>query len=124
MTSLGMQPKGSRAFRDSGARAATLILILPALCLMNAAMLAYSFFGGFWRQELAVYQYFLAPKNWDKMCQTRKAIQKKRRASDKEIVKRFTGKISFQDVQNPLLKYIANPLFNLYWLVVRNLIQW
>ncbi|MFA5022256.1 MAG: glycosyltransferase family 2 protein [Patescibacteria group bacterium] len=103
---------------------ATLILILPAACLMDIAMFFYSFLAGWWREELKVYNYFCRPKSWTKIIKTRKLVQQKRQVLDKEIIARFTGKIEFQDIQNPLLKYIANPVLNLYWQIIKKLIWW
>ena len=62
--------------------------------------------------------------SWSKTFKTRQTIQKKRKIKDKDIVKRFVGKIEFQDIDNPVLKYIANPIFNLYWQIVRRVIWW
>lgn len=103
---------------------ATLLLILPAATLMDLAMFFYSFISGWWRQELGVYAYFFKFKNWHEIIKTRAVIQQKRKVKDKEIIKRFSGVIDFQDIQNPLLKYIANPFFNLYWQVVKKFIWW
>ena len=103
---------------------ATIILISPACLLMDVAMFFYSFIGGWWKEELRVYNYFLLPRSWVKLLKTRKEVQKKRKVGDREIIKRFAGKIQFQDIQNPLLKYIANPVFNLYWQIIKRIIWW
>ncbi len=103
---------------------ATLLLILPAACLMDVGMFFYSFIAGWWREEFKVYGYFFKPLSWDKIVKTRQAVQKKRKIKDKEIIKRFVGKIEFQDLQNPLLKYIANPFFNSYWQIIKKIIWW
>ena len=102
----------------------TILLILPAGALMDILMFFYSFVGGFWRQEFQVYRYFLVFDNYKKILKARKFVQARRRVGDKEVIKRFVGVISFQDVQNPLLKYIANPIFNLYWRIIKIFIWW
>ncbi|MAF13875.1 MAG: hypothetical protein CMI53_03210 [Parcubacteria group bacterium] len=102
----------------------TLILITPACLLMSVAMFFYSFFSGWWWELLKVYGYFLNPINWIKISKARTKAQKIREVSDKKITKRFVGTIDFQDVQNPLLKYVANPIFNLYWQIIRKIIFW
>jgi len=102
----------------------TILLIAPVCILMDVAMFFYSFIGGWWKEEFRVYNYFLDPKNWATSLKARREVQSKRKVKDREIIKRFVGKIDFQDIQNPLLKYIANPIFNLYWQVVRRLIWW
>ena len=102
----------------------TLFLILPAATLMDIAMFFYAFFGGFWKEEFRVYTYFFRKKSWDNILKSRQDIQAKRKVKDKEVVKRFTGKIEFQDLNNPLLKYIANPFFNAYWQIAKRIIWW
>ncbi|MBU0879367.1 hypothetical protein KKH00_00965 [Patescibacteria group bacterium] len=51
-------------------------------------------------------------------------VQKLRKISDKEMLKGVVGIIDFQEIENPVLKYIANPLFNVYWSVVKKIIIW
>jgi hypothetical protein len=105
-------------------KTATLLLLLPVACLMDLMLFIYSFLGGWWRQELQVYYYFFQPQNWHKLAAARQQVQKKRRVKDREIVWRFTGLIDYQDITNPILKYIVNPVFNLYWQIVRRIIWW
>lgn len=102
----------------------TILIILPAGALMDILMFFYSFIGGFWKQELQVYKYFFKLSSYKKILETRKLVQSKRKVKDREVIKRFVGTISFQDIQNPLLKYIANPIFNLYWQIVKIFIWW
>ena len=105
-------------------RLGTLLLILPAYAVMCLGMLVYSLFAGWGGQYLRTNLYFCRLSSWRKIIQTRRQVQKKRRVTDRQIVGRFVGKIEFQDFQNPLLKYIANPIFNAYWQVAKRLIQW
>lgn len=103
---------------------ATLLLISPPLIIMGLSMFFYSFFAGFWREELRVCRYFLNSRNWQQIIKTRKKIQKNRHLGDAAVIKRFVGKIEFQDLSNPLLRYIANPILNLYWQIVKKIIWW
>ncbi|NUM25138.1 MAG: glycosyltransferase family 2 protein [Candidatus Buchananbacteria bacterium] len=102
----------------------TLILIAPACLAMNLMMLGYSFIAGWHRELFRSYAYLLKSENWQKIKKTRQQVQSKRRVPDREVVKRFVGKIEFQDLNNPLLKYVVNPVFNFYWLMVRRFIWW
>ncbi len=99
----------------------SLALILPPLFIMEAGMFFFSFFSGWWREKLRVYEYFLIPKHWRRIAAERRKIQKSRKVSDCEILKYFVGKILFQDIDNWVLRKIANPLFELYWRVIRKL---
>jgi len=103
---------------------ATLLLIAPAVCLMDLGMFIYSFAAGWWREELRVWAYFFRFSNWSKILANRRRVQKNRLVTDREIIKRFVGKIEFQDLDNPVLRYVINPVFNLYWQLVRCLIRW
>jgi len=102
----------------------TLLLIAPAYLVMSLALFIYSCFAGWGGQSLRILGYFLSVKNWRKIIATRRRVQKSRRLGDGEIVKRFVGKIEFQDLQNPLLRSVANPIFNAYWQVAKRLIWW
>ena len=104
-------------FQNYSAR--TLFLIMPALLLMETGLFVFSFFSGWWKEKLRVYKYFLWPKSWRKIVKTRKKIQKSRKVADKEILRYFVGKILFQDMDNWILRKIANPALNLYWKIVK-----
>lgn len=100
----------------------TLFLIAPALILMEAGLFIFSLASGFWREKLRVYDYFLRPKNCRRICEKRKKIQKSRKISDKEISKYFVSKIEFQDLKNVILDKIANPLFTIYWQIIKSVL--
>lgn len=103
---------------------ATLLLILPAFILMELGLFFYSLTNGLWQSKLKVYLYFLSFKNLAKIARNHRRKAKIRVVGDKFIAKYFIGTIEFQEIENPILKYIANPILNGYWLVVRNLIFW
>jgi hypothetical protein len=64
------------------------------------------------------------PKNWAKIIVKRRQVKKLRIKMDREIVMNFEGRVLFQEINNPVLKYIANPIFNLYWQVAKKVIWW
>ena len=101
----------------------TLLLILPALIIMEFGLLVFSFVGGWWKEKLKAYLYFLNINNWLKIFKRRQKVQGLRMISEKEAISAFSGKIMHQEVENPLWK-VVNPLFNLYWRVVKLLIVW
>ena len=51
-----------------------------------------------------------------------KLAQTNTQISDKELTRDFTSKILYQEVSNPLLDKIANPIMNIYWRLIKNLI--
>ncbi|MFH1522878.1 MAG: glycosyltransferase family 2 protein [Patescibacteria group bacterium] len=105
-------------------KCATILLILPALVLMDIGMLFFSIINGWFKTKIKVYYYFLKPNSWLKIFKARKEIQEIRKVKDKEMVKNFFGKVLFQEIDNPVLRYIGNPILNIYWQVVKRIIWW
>ena len=103
---------------------ATLLLIAPALVVINCAMLINSFISGWWKEELSVYGYFSNLSVWKKIIATRRSVQATRKRKDREVIAHFTGRIEFQDVDSSLLRYFINPIFNAYWQLIKRIIWW
>jgi GT2 family glycosyltransferase len=102
----------------------TLILIFPAFLLMELGMFPYVVLNKWTKAKLKVYFWFLVPKNFHLVLKKRKEIQKLRKISDKKLMKGMTGVIDFQQIENPVLKYIANPFFAFYWWIIKKVIFW
>ncbi len=105
-------------------RFGTLFLIFLPFLVMELGQLGYALLRGLFWTKLKVYGYFLKPKNWARMIKNKMGKAKLRKVSDRELAKLIVGKIEFQEIANPVLKYIANPVFNIYWKVVRQIIFW
>jgi GT2 family glycosyltransferase len=103
---------------------ATLILILPAFLIMEAGLFVFSFINGFWGEKIKCYFWIINPWHWPYLVKRRFQIIKIRKAKDHEVVRLFTGKIEFQEINNPILKYFVNPIFNLYWLLIKKIVKW
>jgi len=102
----------------------TILLILPPLIIMDLGMLAYSILNGWFSTKLKIYFYFLKFTSWQKIWQTRRRVKKFRQVSDRVITQNISGTIDYQEIMNPILKYIVNPIFNLYWKFIRLFIWW
>ena len=100
----------------------TLLLIFPAAVFMDLGILLYSVPSGWFITKLKVYFYFLKPKSWLKIFKQRQKIKSFREIKDRDIVRSFSGKVLFQEIENPVLKYIANPIFNFYWNIVKKIL--
>lgn len=105
-------------------RIGTLLLILPPFLIMEIGLLGYALLRGLAKGKIKVYGYFLNYKNWARMIKNRREKLKLRKVSDREIAKLIIGKVEFQEIANPILNYLVNPVFNFYWKVVRNFIFW
>lgn len=102
----------------------TLVLIMPAIIFMEAGMWFFSLVNSWFLVKAKADFYFLNPKTWIKILKKRKFLKRIKRVKEKEIVESFEGRVLFQEIANPVLKYIANPIFNVYWKIVKIFIFW
>ncbi|MCF6276640.1 MAG: glycosyltransferase family 2 protein [Candidatus Magasanikbacteria bacterium] len=104
----------------------TLMLLLPIALFLEFGLWFSAFKGGWIKERVRVYKYWLNTRNWQLWLGKRKNIQKIRRVSDKKLLENVATGIYFQEksMENPLLKYIANPMMTLYyWIIVRRLVK-
>ncbi|HTW96763.1 MAG TPA: glycosyltransferase family 2 protein [Candidatus Methylomirabilis sp.] len=96
----------------------TLILIMPALAIMEIGLALFSLQAGWFKEKLKVWNYFLSYDNWEYIKKARRRNQSLRKIKDKELSRLITGKIWYQEVNDWKLRLI-NPIFNAYWHLVR-----
>lgn len=104
--------------------AGTFLLILPALVIMEIGLLVVSFKNGWWREKLMAYFYFLMPSAWHGLFKSRALIQGSRRMKDIKTITDFSGKIEHQEVSSLLVDNVLNPIFHLYWKLIKLIIYW
>jgi GT2 family glycosyltransferase len=94
-------------------RASFLFLILPALLVMEAAVLCYAATGGWLGAKLRSYADFLRmSRRWR---QSRRTIQSTRLVSDRALVSAFNSRVSIPGVGDSGLLRVANFVFDWYW---------
>jgi hypothetical protein len=94
--------------------------------VMEVGLVFFSLISGWFAVRMSVYKYWLSLKHWQLWLAKRKYIQSVRKVTDKQILKLASDKVIFdeKDINNPLLKYIANPLMVAYWFVAKRIIFW
>jgi len=102
---------------------ATLILILPALIVMEFGLLIFAIKGSWLKEKIDVYKYFFSLKHWRYIKKARQTSQKLRRIKDRELVPMISSKIAYQEINSPALRF-ANLIFTVYWKVINKLIIW
>jgi len=101
----------------------SLILFFPPLLIMELGTSYFAWKSGWLKEKKKVWLYFLNPRNWTYLLQARRQAQSLRRVPDYKILPLFSGKIMYQELANPILKYIVNPLFSVYFIVFRFFIK-
>lgn len=98
-----------------------ILLFLPLLA-MDVGMIFYALLGGWFKDLVQVYRYYLRAENYRLIFQERRHIQSFQVVPFKKIARDFVGRIDFQEINNPVLRYIVNPIFSFYWRIVKLII--
>jgi len=97
------------------------LVALPGL-VMDIGMFFFSMIKGWLGEELKIYSYFFQSRSYDKIIEERTRIKTYQKQSFSNIAKSFSGRIEFSEIANPILKYIVNPLLDIYWQLMRKII--
>jgi len=102
----------------------TILLMLPMALITEIGLFLFSIKSGFYIHKLKAYLFFLKPQSWHYLKKRRQFINSMRVVSDQKILLYMTGKILFQDIQNPILTHIFNPICNIYFKLIKEIIYW
>ena len=97
------------------------LICLPSL-FMDIGMFFFSMINGWFKSELKIYGYFFRLKNYDKIDKEREKVKRLSAVPFRSLARNFSGRISFQEIDNPILRYLVNPLLNAYWYLVKKII--
>ena len=95
----------------------TLILIFPALIVIELAQNIHALTHGWLRLKIKAYFEILG--QFPQIARKRRQIKFSRKVNDKEISRLYQGKIFVSGIKNPLIDYILSPLLNIYWKLIR-----
>jgi len=96
-----------------------IIILSPFLAAMSLGMTAFSIKGSWLKTKLKVDAYFLKPSTWRLISRNRKQLKAITKVPRKSISRTFVGRIEFQEIDNPILKYLVNPVFNFFWQLLK-----
>jgi GT2 family glycosyltransferase len=102
----------------------TVGMLFPALLAYELGIFIFSIRNGYARAKISSWVFFFCRKNWKWLLARRRAIRALRKISDREMSENFVGAVGFQEIQNPLNKYFANPVFGVYWYLAKHFLFW
>jgi GT2 family glycosyltransferase len=102
----------------------TLLLILPAIAAMEIGQFYFAWRNRVLGQKLKACAFFLDPSNLSNLLARRRLAQGRRRIGDREFVRHFTAEVDLPELRSRILRAIGNPIFRIYWRIVRPLIVW
>ncbi|MFA5029392.1 MAG: glycosyltransferase family 2 protein [Patescibacteria group bacterium] len=104
-------------------RLLTLVIFLPPLVLMEAGMLLFALKNGWLKEKIKGYFWLLS--HWPSILSQRLRVHFQiRKVSDREVLRFFSGAIKSEELKNPLLVYLVNPLLSLYFWLAKKIIFW
>ena len=104
-------------------RLATLLLILPPLIVMELGIIFFSIKNKWFKEKMKGLGWILL--HLPHIIIRRIQVQfKVRKVKDREILRFFTGSIRFQEIDNPILKFVVNPVMELYLWILRKVVFW
>lgn len=98
----------------------TLLLIFPALLIVESAQWVHALLNGW--LFLKIKSYWELAALLPRILKKRKVIQTHRKISDKEIIRLYQGRLAVAGLNHPLMENILSPLLNAYWGLIRGLI--
>ncbi len=104
----------------------TLILLWPLKIFLELGLLVQSLKQGWIKEWWQSRLYWAHISSWRLWFGKRKIIQKNRKISDRDLLKTMVPEIIFSEesVTNPVLKYIGNPVMQIYYLLLRIIVWW
>lgn len=92
----------------------TLLLMAPAMIILELGTFVFACKSGWWREKLRSWAFFFKKSTWGQVVDRRRLIRSIRVKGDDEILPLTVGIITAQEVQNPLVIYVMNPVLRLY----------
>lgn len=102
----------------------TLLLLLPALLLMEAGQWLFACRNGLLQQRLWAYREVLSPANVRSAWVHRRRTQQCRNVTDRELTRNCVATFDAALLPGFLVQRVANPVFAAYWRLVRLVLWW
>jgi len=104
-------------------RLRNLLLLAPALATAEVGLAAVALRGGWLRQKVRAWGYFLRPAAWRQVREGRRRQRSIRRVPDAEIARVMSADIAFEGLAGAWLERLANPAMRLAWRALRPLVR-
>ncbi len=102
----------------------TLLVLLPMIVVMDLAITAFSIKGHWFDMKWKCTKELFTKDFWKWIRTRRHMLQSSRVITDRQLLRDAVSTIDFQEdnVKNPLLTYVGNPILKAYWAVAKYLI--
>jgi hypothetical protein len=94
----------------------TLLKLWPIIILNEILIIFYSLFTGWFLLKMKSYIFLF--RNRENIKRSRQRIQVARIVDDKKIIGKFESKLDFRVMNNPIIEFVINPIYSLYWKIL------
>ncbi len=105
-------------------RIGTLVMIAPAMMIMELGTLFFSFQSGWWREKIRSWIFFVQMSTWQYIFQRRRFVRSIRARSDRGMLQDMVGIVTAQETKSVLMTYLVNPLLSVYFRVLKYIMLW
>lgn len=105
-------------------RVSTMVLLAPLWIAIEVGSWMMMARAGNADIKIGAYVTLLRPSTWKLAWTLRRRAQKLRVISDRELTRLWTGRIEAQEMSNPFLERVVNPIVNGIWRVLHRAIIW
>lgn len=102
----------------------TLLLIAPATIVMELGTFIFALKSGWWKEKVRSWFHFAKPSTWRWIIARRKMIRGLRTRGDRQLLEKMTGIITAQEVENPIVTHLVNPIMNAYFIILKLVVRW
>lgn len=100
-----------------------LLFLAPVFMIMDLGLLLFAILKGWLPTWLKARAFFLQPSSWLIIGRERRHLQRLAQIDFYNLAAGFKGKLKFSEIDNLLLRLVANPLLNVYWQFVQSLLM-
>jgi GT2 family glycosyltransferase len=100
----------------------TLILLFPIIIFWEIGIILFSIKERWFKLKIKSYKDFIG--NIKNIKKWRKENKKIRKITDRELLKHMNYNVKFSEIDNIFIKYIANPINFIYYILLKIIIWW
>jgi GT2 family glycosyltransferase len=105
-------------------RLATVLLIAPLLAAGELGLVALAVKGGWWREKLRAMAEVARPRTWRYLVREHRALGRRRRVPDRDILARETAVISHPDFASPVIRTFVEPVWRAAFALLKAVVVW
>ena len=102
----------------------TLVAIAPMAIVMEFGTFGFAMKSGWGKEKLRSWSFFLKPSTWAFIRARRAKVAAFRKVRDADLLRLMCSVIVNQEIENPILTNLVNPLMTAYFGLLQRIVRW